>query len=376
MKMKSKSKTLILCCIGILLLLFSVCIFALQFNSSEADAVSSSIVSASSSVISCNSEGVVSPQNDVTSSTIDEENINQGNSKSETTLLEDDQTESTLDTNHQVSNISSVVSSATQSNPLPSNISNGEIVYANPIQILPPKEADFREYYDYALDMYNQFKSGNFETEKQYEFPHLNQTQWDSKVKEFFDTFQTTCLKEVDSLIPRSTSLRSIYHQSLDNSNGETKIMVTLDEGYFEEYQKIVWVQDTIQSIIGNGVTEKAVVDRMTDWCIQNCQYDNDYQFNGEYRDVITVVKNLLQTQKGICDDFAQLVSYTCDLYGIPCEYIASPNDGRLAAKRHAWNRVCVGDTWYYIDVTWCVCDGFASYSLTETLWENHEQYL
>ena len=374
MKMNSKSKTLILCCIGILLLLFSVCIFALQFNFSEADAVSSSIVSASSTVISsCNSEGVVSPQNDVTSSTIDEENIDQENTESETTLLEDDQTESTLDTNHQVSNISSVVSSATHPNPLPSNISNGEIVYANPIQILPPKEADFGEYYDYALDMYNQFKSGNFETEKQYEFPHLNQTQWDAEVKAFFNAFQTTCLKDVDSLIPRSTSLRSMYHQTLDSSSGETKIMLYLDENYFQEYQKIMWVQDTIQSIVGNGVTEKTVVDQITNWCIGNCSYNYNYQYAGVYRNEYTIVHDLLQNKKGICNDFARLLCFVCDLYGIQNEYIATP-EGR--ENRHAWNRVCVGDTWYYIDVTWCVCDGFASYSLTETLWENHEQYL
>ena len=197
------------------------------------------------------------------------------------------------------------------------SINNGKVVYATPKIIQAPKESDFGEYYSYALDMYHQFQSGTLVEGKTYEFPHLNQTQWDAEVKDFFNTFQSTCLKDVDNLIPRSTSLRSIYHQSLDNSSGETKIIVSLDEGYFAEYQKIAWVQNTIQSIVGNELTEKAVIDRIANWCIRNCSYDYDYQYTGNYRDEYTIVQDLLQSKSGICNDFARLVSFTCDLYGI-----------------------------------------------------------
>lgn len=250
-----------------------------------------------------------------------------------------------------------------------SNVPEGKIVYANLKYIQKPQEADFGAWCDYALDIYNQYVTGTFQESQNYLFPYDAEVHpWDKMVKHFFDTFQEKCLTGLD--------IDVAYHQYLDNTNGETRIRIQLDQSSINQYQDIVYAQNTIQFIVGDAVSERTVIDRITDWCIQNCQYDNDYKFNGEYRDVNTVVKNLLQTQKGICDDFAQLVSYTCDLYGIPCEYITPSSDGRSAAERHAWNRVCLSGTWYYIDVAWSVCSGYNAYPPTDTLWADHEPYL
>lgn len=329
-------------------------------------AVSSGYTSSTASSQIESYDAIVEPQKDATS-------------ESPKSVIENAETHSSHDISSKSSSttknqfVQSTVSQAPTQASTSVTVNSGKIVYASPKEIQPPQEADFGEYYDYALDLYNQFKSGNLEAGKKYEFPHLNQPQWDAKVIAFIDAFRTTCLKDVDSLIPRSTSLRSIYHQTLDNSSGETKIMMYLDENYFKEYQKIMWVQNTIQSIVGNGVTEKTVVDQIANWCIGNCSYNYDYQYTGVYRGEYTIAYDLLQSKKGICNDFAKLVSFTCDLYGIQNEFIATP-EGR--EKRHAWNRICIGGTWYYIDVTWSVCAGYNKYPLTETLWENHNKYL
>ncbi len=75
------------------------------------------------------------------------------------------------------------------------SINNGKVVYATPKIIQAPKESDFGEYYSYALDMYHQFQSGTLVEGKTYEFPHLNQTQWDAEVKAFFNTCEPPMTK-------------------------------------------------------------------------------------------------------------------------------------------------------------------------------------
>lgn len=378
MKIKFKDKTLTLYCIGILVLLLGICSFALSCSSAEENEGFNPSATSTHSIVSSvseskSSEDVVTPQS-VLNETVDQSTFTQEVKGAESQEIQS-QTSSTTDTNNYsqevaVQSMSTLqTQTSEQSEVSTPPIKEGEIVYANPKSIQEPKESDFGEWYDYALDIYGQFIAGTVQENQDYYFPYNAEIHpWDKSVKDFFATFQEKCLTGLD--------IDVAYHQYLDNTNGETRIRIQLDQSSISQYQDIVYVQNTIQSIVGNAVSERTVIDRITDWCIQNCQYNSDYQFNGEYRDVNTVVKNLLQTQKGICDDFAQLVSYTCDLYGIPCEYIASPNDGRSTAKRHAWNRVCIGGTWYYIDVTWSVYAEYNAYPLSETLWENHEQYL
>jgi transglutaminase/protease-like cytokinesis protein 3 len=78
----------------------------------------------------------------------------------------------------------------------------------------------------------------------------------------------------------------------------------------------------------------------------------------------------VLRNKKGICEGYAVLFQELCRANNIPCEIAvgrASNNINkieRIRGKRnfstnHAWNRVKIGDEWFYADATWAsgYCD-------------------
>lgn len=380
-----KKKCLIYGCIAVLLVIIGFCIAVLtpygqiskaRINNSSVLTSSYTNISGTTSNQSESYDALVVPQNDEASKS--EETVTENTELS--SVHESAQRTDSTSKNNSVQTVVSQVQSQSQSQistPPPITINSGKTVYADLKVVQLPQEADFGEHYDYALDLYNRFKSGNFESGKQYEFSGLSRKECEEEIKNFFDTFKATCLKGVDELIIQNKSVRTTYYQSSITRGGRTEIMVTLSEKYFNEYQRIVWVQNTIQSIVGDGISEKTVIDRMTDWCINHCSYDHNHQYIGEpYRSDYTIAQELLQSKSGICHEFAKLICCACDLYGIPNEYIGTPNDGRPQSLRHAWNRICIGGTWYYADVTWDVCYGYNAYPLSETLWEDHNKFM
>ena len=63
-------------------------------------------------------------------------------------------------------------------------------------------------------------------------------------------------------------------------------------------------------------------------------------------------VDQTLDTKRGVCGQFSQIVKFSCDYLGIPCDLIAD------AQMIHAYNRVTIDGTPYYIDVTWNNTEG------------------
>lgn len=58
-------------------------------------------------------------------------------------------------------------------------------------------------------------------------------------------------------------------------------------------------------------------------------------------------VDQALDTKHGVCGQMSQIMKFSCDYLGIPCDLIADAQMG------HAYNRVLIGGNAYYIDATW-----------------------
>ena len=68
----------------------------------------------------------------------------------------------------------------------------------------------------------------------------------------------------------------------------------------------------------------------------------------------------VLQTKKGVCQDYTALFHTLCELVGLKCMTIVGTSKtalqhiGKLpTASDHAWNAVKIGELWRFIDVTW-----------------------
>lgn len=82
-------------------------------------------------------------------------------------------------------------------------------------------------------------------------------------------------------------------------------------------------------------------------WVLNNIAYDYDCNPFYQYSDL----DKTLQTKKGICYDIANLFTAICRSQNIPCYSI----DGYLKGDyqyKHTWNRVCIDDSWYNVDIT------------------------
>lgn len=82
-------------------------------------------------------------------------------------------------------------------------------------------------------------------------------------------------------------------------------------------------------------------------WILNNITYDYDCNPFYQYSDL----DKTLQTKKGICYDIANLFTAICRSQNIPCYSI----DGYLKTDyeyKHTWNRICIDDTWYTVDIT------------------------
>src|SRR5699024_7326979 len=145
------------------------------------------------------------------------------------------------------SNTSQEVSSL-QSAPqsISSTINEGNIVYADLKEISEPKESDFGKYYPYAVDVYQQHSTGIYE-DKIFEFDSL------ADADSFLDQFNNTCLKNTGIVL---------HLKSQTSNYGKTQIK--LFQLSVQDYQDLIYKQNTILSIVGNGITERTVIERLT----------------------------------------------------------------------------------------------------------------
>lgn len=219
--------------------------------------------------------------------------------------------------------------------------SSGQTVYPNLSTIRQPTEDVFGVDLPMAQVLYQQHITGNYE-----DIAYTFDSQ--EKAYAFLDKFSSVCLEDCGL---------TVYCKYITTSSGSATMHISPIS--IREYQSLHNLELKIQSIVGQQATQLDVVDRITDWCVANCTYDYTYQINS--------AAGVLEQRTGTCQAYTDLLCHTCDLYGMQCQRIS--NDSHT----HMWNRVNIGGTWYYTDITWSVCYGYNAYPPTTDLWDDHQ---
>lgn len=126
-------------------------------------------------------------------------------------------------------------------------------------------------------------------------------------------------------------------------------------------------------SIVNDNMTDYEKVRAIHDYLITSADYAKAYpnQNNDAYG-----AYGVLVLKDGVCQSYAlafQLLMYGLD---IDCKYVTGvARSSANSSGGHAWNKVCIDGTWYYIDCTWDDPIGGGpqwDYFLSESLWSNH----
>ena len=118
-----------------------------------------------------------------------------------------------------------------------------------------------------------------------------------------------------------------------------------------------------IKAGLKDGMSERSAVKKINDWIINHMTY----KINNGDADVG------FKTGLGQCHTYAQMFDEMCDIVNISCTYESGYADGAGGWGSHAWNKVKISNTWYYIDTTWNDSRPRNRYYLSKTLWSDHK---
>ena len=129
------------------------------------------------------------------------------------------------------------------------------------------------------------------------------------------------------------------------------------------------------KEIIKDGMSDTEKVTAIHDYLI----YHADYTANGDTTQATERncrVAGLVLDGSAVCSGYANTFYLFCKAAGLDCEYVRGESVPKKDDFGHAWNRVEVDGTWYYVDCTWDDPTGGnkerKKYFMSETLWSDH----
>lgn len=122
-----------------------------------------------------------------------------------------------------------------------------------------------------------------------------------------------------------------------------------------------------------NNLFSTALSDRDKVKILQN--YLNSTYSGKFYDETYTdLISGVILTGSGVCASYAETFSFLSECIGIEVYYCIGSADNRsgYGFAGHAWNKVKLDGTWYYIDPYWNAGLNSFKYFLSENLWEDH----
>ena len=113
-------------------------------------------------------------------------------------------------------------------------------------------------------------------------------------------------------------------------------------------------VFDVAESITNDSMTEREKIKAVHDWIINHTSYDRENYYSNSIPEDSYNITGVMLKGVAVCSGYAKTFDYFMYVLGIEHEHVTglvdSPKGGRGG---HAWNRVLLDNTWYYIDCTW-----------------------
>ena len=246
----------------------------------------------------------------------------------------------------------------------PSGVNNGNKIYYTSLPtsitdlIFAPTENVYGNFYEQAMLLYDGIINGDSEIVVTL---YTNETITD--VYSLYDEFEKIVIKNMfDSAFELSFT-------GISWRNEEGYVKATLNTGKIYKtametvYNANIYRQANIAAGVKDGMSELEAIKKMVNWLCNQTTYSSYASKNA-----VEALTNRVVDYQWYAPIFKQM----CRDAGIECEVIKGKHP-YLAY----WNRVKIGEKWYYTDVWYYFCESFKNYEsyeyfLTETLWSNH----
>lgn len=177
----------------------------------------------------------------------------------------------------------------------------------------------------------------------------------------------------------KKTLLISILFFSLSTygQNNNTIDYSAVDNYVLGLKKETLTIQELSKKLTSNFKTDEEKVRAIFSWMTNNISYDcKTYHNNGKIKELhakdfyrlreyyYAYADHVLKTKKGICGGYALLFYHLCKSAGLQCYLVNGITSNRpktvqffrtigMFNTSHQWNKVKIGENWYYIDVTW-----------------------
>lgn len=121
-----------------------------------------------------------------------------------------------------------------------------------------------------------------------------------------------------------------------------------------EETNAHMEIYDIAAQITNDNMSTREKVKAVHDWLCIHVAYDYDNYLNGTIPRSSYSIAGPIYYGKSVCQGYADTFQAFMEVLGIESEVIsgtATNSSGHTGG--HAWNKVKVDGTWYWIDVTW-----------------------
>jgi hypothetical protein len=137
------------------------------------------------------------------------------------------------------------------------------------------------------------------------------------------------------------------------------------------------WVREFIDS---NNLMSDTMSDREKITIIQDYftrTYESNMDVTTYSGSISSILFNGIFAIGGNCGPYTDTVCFLCECINIDVYYCSGTADNGSGGGyiAHAWNKVKVDGTWYYIDAYWNAALKSHAYFLSETLWTDHKLY-
>lgn len=231
------------------------------------------------------------------------------------------------------------------------NVNSGDSVFLEKItlnnDIFEPELEDFGKRYDEAMSLYYAIKDG-------IEDDFILVFNDDTEMMEFDTKFDYKVFG----------NKYDIFYGGQMNAHGWHKY--DLEDLRKQMEQAEVANEYAYNACVSAGVkglmSEKEAIVLINNWICDHISYCINEKLYYE----------AFQLGKGQCHAYAQMFSEMCKVCGIECKYV----QGYAMGVPHAWNKVKLGDTWYWVDTTWNDDSEYRTdYLLSKTLWGSHKEW-